>query len=469
MTVKKLEQHICHAANLASKWLSGAWSPYRSWSTSATSNTSVTDLRLVPGSQGTLLFTLSKSVWSTITLWRLEPVTSTSQRDFAFHRCCEWSPRGAIFSRFTVNSNPGSKAKLAVSALNHGEHTVELLSLEVDEKSGCLSLHQILSIPATFKPITLEGDLLAMSDDIDETIIFNWKTSAYATLKIIQGDQDVSQRDTCIQVVFAPQSILVVRSRSVHLFPSPILKVQEDQPLHYQPIGRHSFGWVDSVSVRISSTTDRHKSHTPTAPERSSPLSILVRAETDDPWASDILSIEHYTLFPNDNHTADSLEVTRPNTTESTMTSSTQPSIAYIFPPVLTSRVTSRRGSLRCAEIILGRLGTALWIQPKDRSAAGLYWYSDDAPPVGPQNMVRSEHESLVASVFPGSLFPRLPDPDYPENVEFRDARVDLSRPEGKVIFRNEPGHSWSAIDYDEDVGRIVLGTAFGNVTILDL
>lgn len=50
-----------------------------------------------------------------------------------------------------------------------------------------------MSIPSTLKPITLEGDLLALSDDLGETIIFNWKTSASATLQHVLDGQGIWQ------------------------------------------------------------------------------------------------------------------------------------------------------------------------------------------------------------------------------------------------------------------------------------
>ncbi|KAF5347273.1 hypothetical protein D9756_009960 [Leucocoprinus leucothites] len=470
-SVQKLERHVCHSAKLARKWLCGDWTPTRTWSTSATANMSVTDIRFVPGSHGTLLFTLSKSIWSAITLWQLEPVISrTPDEDCAFRKRCEWSPRGAIFNGFALNSNPTSKVKLAVSSLNNGNHTIELLSLKAQENMGEWSLLPVQSIPATFKPIALEGDLLAISDDTRETIILNWNTGAYATLEHVQSDQGITQQDKCIQIVFTPQGILVVRAHSIHLFPFPILKAQEDQPLRYSPTARHSFGWVDSISIQVDYRHIELSSFQCNS-NKPPPLSILVRAETDDPWASDTLSIELYTLQPNPNYTSSdpSETVTDGSVVATTngkpMTSSPQESIPYIFPPVRTSKVISRRGSLRCADVILGRLGTALWIQPKDRSAAGLYWTTDDAPLVGPQSVVRSDHkyESLVASVFPGSLF--SDDDNEPDVGVDRDHPLE---PESKVIYWNER-HSWSCMDYDEDVGRIVLGSGFGSITVLDL
>lgn len=71
--------------------------------------------------------------------------------------------------------------------------TIELLSLERNTSTGGWCLQPVISIPTTLKPVTLEGDLLAMSDDIRETIIFDWKSNAYATLEQSQDEQGILQ------------------------------------------------------------------------------------------------------------------------------------------------------------------------------------------------------------------------------------------------------------------------------------
>ncbi|KAF9447785.1 hypothetical protein P691DRAFT_801839 [Macrolepiota fuliginosa MF-IS2] len=467
LPTRKLEEHVCRAAHLATKWLSRCWTPTRRWFVNGTTSTSITDVRILPGSEGNVIFTLSKSVWSVVTVWELEPVISrTASENCDFRKRCDWSPRGAIFNGFTLNSCPSSEAKAAVSVINNGDQTVELLSLKRDKDSGDWSLESIMSISSSFKPITLEGDFLAMSDDFGETIITNWRTNAYATLHRGNDGQSMWQHDNCIQVIFAFQSVLVVRARSLHLFPYPILKQQGKGPLQYTSTARHSFGWVDGVSVRVmgqrleTSETSLPKDHL-----RQRSLSILVRAETDDPWSSDILTIELYTLYPNPEFTfmdgANSWESASLDEVDGITSPSYSVPTPYIFPPVLTSKVTSLRGALRCTEIILGRLGTAVWIQPRDRSAAGLYWSNYEGP-LGPQTFIRSEHmnESLVATAFPGSL---SPEPGKTWGDE--DDVVETKR---EVVCWNEQ-NNWSSMDYDEDVGRIALGSSFGQITIIDL
>lgn len=495
-SVQQLEHHVCHAGRLAAQWHSLDWVPWRCSLINAATDTSITDIRLMPGSEGTIVFALSKTIWSAISIWQLEPTTSkTPGRECSSRKLGEWSPKGAIFDGFALNSSPSAEAKVAVSVFNDGfvhiytyfarfrwlksprtrKHTVELLSLEAstDWSLRTLMSFPFLSFPSTFKPITLEGDLLAMSDDNNETIIFNWRTRAYATLQHNRNEEhnmwhvsrlvllygcltDVLQHNKCIQIVFAYQSILVVRAHSIYLFPFPILKLQEEAPLQYAPIAQHSFGWVDSVCVRIM-----NQNHISGNDLHSHALSILVRAETDNPWSSIEPAIMLYALLPNPDYTSsDPLPPPTSSTgSVSGMTSSSSSSSPYIFPPIFEYKVASsmRSGALLCSNMILGRLGTAFWIQPRDGSVFGLYWSGDGTP-----NYLRSRHnpnESLFVTVFPGSLKSK-PNPFYHMS--------DLSELQGMAAWHNDDV-DWSSMDYDEDVGRIVLGSRLGEITVLDM
>jgi hypothetical protein len=61
----------------------------------------------VPGHGGRLMLTISRSVWSAMAIWDI------SEEDA--RKVCEWSPRGAIFNGFALNSDPNSEATVAIS------------------------------------------------------------------------------------------------------------------------------------------------------------------------------------------------------------------------------------------------------------------------------------------------------------------------------------------------------------------
>ncbi|KAK0237338.1 hypothetical protein EDD85DRAFT_728926, partial [Armillaria nabsnona] len=91
-------------------------------------------------------------------------------------------------------------------------------------------LDEILSIKTDLRAVTLSGDVIVLDDDVSQTMIYNWNTNERAYLDDV-GD---TQHDHCLQVVFTPSTILVVRACSITLYDST-----------FTPIATHSFGWVD--------------------------------------------------------------------------------------------------------------------------------------------------------------------------------------------------------------------------------
>lgn len=222
------------------------------------------------------------------------------------------------------------------------------------------------------------------------------------------------------------------------------------EPLHYGILARHSFGWIDSISVVPSLNG--------ALPYQS--LSILIRAESDDPWNTIEHTLDLYTLHPNP---AFGLGLHGPPGPDA----STPPDSPYIFPPVRTTQVQSLRGPLRCSDIILGPYGTAVWIQPHDRAATGLFWSDDDVPAPGQSP---DAHESLVAAVFPGSLASSaLASRVVPTSTDGDEGDGCLSAvPQRKILYTNSL-NNWTSLDYDEVLGRIALGATSGKLMILEL
>ena len=75
--------------------------------------------------------------------------------------------------------------------------------------------------------------------------------------------------------------MLVIRARSFEIFHYPQLLPRQDEQdaapaIYNHAAARQHLGWIDGVSVMPHMQTSRH--------EAPSPLSIVVRAETDDPW-----------------------------------------------------------------------------------------------------------------------------------------------------------------------------------------
>jgi hypothetical protein len=225
--------------------------------------------------------------------------------------------------------------------------------------------------------------------------------------------------------VFATDSILVVRARFIHLFPQP--ELQSDTPRIYTPIARHSFGWTDGVSVaptRLLSSTGS-SSNLPS-------LSILIQGENNDPWSSEQRSLELFTLHPNPSYSSSASDA---NTGVSP--------VPYIFPPTLTTQVHTDRGSTLCRQFILGRCGTAVWIHP-----IGLIYEGSFCDP-------------LVVAAFPGPLAASNLSDDSGSPASSSVTQV-------KKLHTNYLHNSWMSLDYDEERGRVVLGSSYGPIMILE-
>lgn len=239
------------------------------------------------------------------------------------------------------------------------------------------------------------------------------------------------QLDRCIQVVFAFKSVLVIRARSIHIFPEPELSLPASS---YVPLARHSFGWVDGVSVSTAPCPNPPDSGNTL---RHNPIYILLRAESDDPWSQEEHNLRFFTLHPNPHYQ---------DQDDDDETPSVSP---YLFPPSLTAEVLSSHGSLRCADINLQPYGTAVWVHPRNRAIRGLI-ASDVHLQQIPVPDLPASSERLLAAVFPGAL-----------------NRSGSSIVEAKTLSTNA-NNDWTCLDYNEE-GRIALGSSSGSVTILEI
>ncbi|KAF8213929.1 hypothetical protein K438DRAFT_1802538 [Mycena galopus ATCC 62051] len=429
LSVPDLERHVRHSSLLASRWLSDTppcCDVYCEFD--ATNGTPVSALRFVPGHEGAWIIAVSKSIWSIIALWELSASGAPPLKRF------EWSRRDCLLQNFVLNGDKTTDVTLAVSVIRSRGTYVDILSIH--EELGFRSLGRIDS---ALTPVYFYGDVLVLCDPIDMSVVMNWKTGASA---ILRRPQDASQtamtlNDRCIQVMFCRAGILIVRERSLTLFPNPSLTI--DPPVVHAPLAVHSFGWVDGVAVATilgSNTVDPNLRPPP-------PLSILIRPEPDDPWAADDdHELDLYVLHP---EPAFPLSTTRP----------------YTFPPAHTARVPSTRGSLQCNALRLGAHGTAVWVEPQDRSATGLL----DDPYGAP--VAHRRNERLVCAVFPGPLF-RGGAAESPDLDSGADAAPKPILVRGRALRANEL-NNWKALDYDEVRGRVVIGSTRGRITVLSL
>lgn len=250
------------------------------------------------------------------------------------------------------------------------------------------------------------------------------------------------QHNRCLQVLFSQKCVFVVRARSFEAFPDPPLLPHKNVSEPYHSLACHRFGWLDGVAVA-------EQKQLPNTADNSSPISILLRAESDDPWSSDVHTLDLYELAREPGHADTAL--------------APEDRAPYRFPPRHAAAFPAARGHLRCTDIRLGPRGTALWIQPRPAHAPGaslglvaLDLHAPGAHPLAGARVVATE--SLVAAVLPGVLRDR----------RTQDA-VDAEAGARVLMSLDGVGGSWASVDYDEARGLVALGGSTGGVTILKL
>jgi len=118
---EELEKLTRRAFHLAQRWLQtgGALCPRKETKFVVSPSSPISDIRFIEGFEERFLLTVSKGIWSVLTIWDIsfalggitkEKVLGTSPR-----KCCEWSPKGGLFTGLALNSDLQSDAKLAVS------------------------------------------------------------------------------------------------------------------------------------------------------------------------------------------------------------------------------------------------------------------------------------------------------------------------------------------------------------------
>lgn len=130
-------------------------------------------------------------------------------------------------------------------------YSIGIVLLNLDDNG---TLHEIRTMDMNLRPVALTGDIMALTDDVSKTVIYNWKTNERAYLDEGGG----SHHDRSLEVVFTPSIILVIRVSSISLYTRPPLL---DGKTHI-PLASHSFSRAYGVSV-------------PT-PALNNPLSVLI-------------------------------------------------------------------------------------------------------------------------------------------------------------------------------------------------
>lgn len=492
LATPQLERLVLRARRLAQFWVR-PMNPLASLHAefAASSGTGITDVRFLPAHPRWVL-TVARGIWPEISCWDVgldEGGGLALRGAWAPRKLAEWFRKGAVFTAIAVNSDPGAEACLAVSMSFSGEDRVEVLALRQSGGSG-VQFVTLATIKPSFRVMAFKGDVLALSDDMNETQLVNWRTNALACLWGSDAPSEHNfQHNRCLDVLLSSSCTIVVRARTFEVFCTPELVPPHTVTEPHQPVATHHFGWLDGVAVVEQAQLpdrDRHAG----VPR----ISILLRAESDDPWATYMHTIDLHTLEsdpeysavpaspPSDTSIPESgvrpessyedgghLHGTSYNASSAADRPSRTPRrCPYLFPPVHTTSFSASRGHLRCTDMHLGRHGTALWIAPRPARDVGLTAFDVHASepqgtgvhPLTGAPSVRCER--VVGALLPGALR------DGHARGLWRSSDV-RGRGQRTLWASAATGGTWTSFDYDEARGVVVLGDSTGVVTVLRL
>ncbi|KAI0791126.1 hypothetical protein C8Q75DRAFT_759520 [Abortiporus biennis] len=407
--------------------------------------------------------TVTTGIWVVVEVWDMGDLYSPLNA--APKKIAEWCPKGIVLRHFVVNSVPNSEFVIALSYDSSlpGHQHIEVFSLREQESRFPYGLVCRRKMEMKCAPVALQAHHLIISDDAVETHIVDLKTKCSATLQGLEVPADYHfQYNRCLNVIFKRNYVFVVRARSMEVFTDIVFQPPGAPLVLNHPVASHSFGWIGGIALSPQSLDNQIETdHFP-------PYTIVLRAENDDPWSQNTYSLNVYTLHPNPDYvrtaspsssrssspdvdiSTHGTDIDKSHLNQSSNDANLNP---YIFPPTLEKTIPLTRGYLRLPKVFIGRNGTGIWVQarPRHTDLTTFDVHSSEAQAPHSDN----PREYIAGALFPGVLHDRHP---------------ELSMYEERTLCKlNLVGGNFTAADYDEKTGRLVLGTWKGNVIIFDL
>ncbi|KAK0434995.1 uncharacterized protein EV420DRAFT_1488275 [Desarmillaria tabescens] len=110
--------------------------------------------------------------------------------------------------------------------LNMDTESERIVLLHLDDDGRMDEIH---SFNIDLCPVTFTGDIIALSDDLSKTLIYNWRTDEQAYLN--EGGN--MQYNYCIQVIFTVLTILIICTHSINPVHYPALPPWTNTLSHY--------------------------------------------------------------------------------------------------------------------------------------------------------------------------------------------------------------------------------------------
>jgi len=263
-----------------------------------------------------------------------------------------------------------------------------------------------------------------------------------------------------IEVFNSPTDILTTES-TLSSSNASLVVGDAQEPIVQHPVDSFSFGWLDGISISQDTT-------------KPDSFFVLFRQPNEDPWSTHTPTLAFYRLEVNT--TAD-VEERLP------LHPSTDGSISHLFSesflasvPLSASTSPTSTSSSASTKLVLGHHRTALWLSPRPRESdsTGLVQMDlnrqEDWPSQarGIQTWRRFLGDDLVWASFSTMQTQSETRDDDDNRTEAADEEDSKMRAFTRRIS-SSCGGVWTAIGYDEETGRVALGSRDGKIAFLRL
>ncbi|KAH6915812.1 hypothetical protein BKA70DRAFT_1216132 [Coprinopsis sp. MPI-PUGE-AT-0042] len=319
----------------------------------------------------------------------------------------------------------------------HSDSTLAIFALE-PSPSGTWSFSATVTLPIqpTSQLHLFSGNKI-LSSDVHERV-YLWDVTAPEValqLRNVEAGEVESCSllcDTCPNIfgqdqavlgaVLEPDCVVVVRPRTIELYPLPRTWPQESTVV--DPIEQHQYQWrMDSITL----TRFRASKVAPLASGQRVAIGILIRFGSIFPWPVNML---HQIAL-------------RPNPTFERERGVTRVNLPYIFPPIAQQTLGAPVRLFSPTDMVLGPYGTAMWIDNHTEDEFG-----------------QAEQGQRLASRVTQPLHE-----DEAEELELTDQESSTTKA-GSVLLYNEDV-TWGKVAIDEEEGIVAVGGIDGRISVL--
>ncbi|OCH89152.1 hypothetical protein OBBRIDRAFT_778851 [Obba rivulosa] len=381
----------------------------------------------------------------------------------------------AIWVKITVNTDPLSEATFAITQSETiGGYTTSLHMIDFEMNDPSAAFRLLKEVPSFKQALALQGDtFIATNEDLTIRLIDTKADRVTYALRplVMNNDPQVHPEEyRCLQVLLLDGHMLAFCRQYIFLYILPTMSPPEyigpitlHSPQELFPTAHYKWNWsIDSIVVSprlhrrtytsIDNTHADDSTHLPV-------IDILLRFDTWFPWPVNML--HQSVLFPNPDYHPD-LTLSLPSDGSAVPYFASKEST-----PRMVHSVASPLRLFTPSDILLGRRGTALWLEAlPDPSVPEQA--ADFGQRVAGKVLVQPRHLPHVREVggnraLPGYVSEALSGSQSAAEWEEVAAR-------NVTVFRETASddETWIRMALEEDEGKIAIADAEGTILLTE-